>query len=63
MMYVSRGIGMEGMGAPRARFLCPPEIELIEMRGPDTSPPPSRRLGGRLFSRWRSLPKRPARNA
>jgi hypothetical protein len=63
MMYVSRGIGMEGMGAPRARFLCPPEIELIELRGPDTSPPPSRRLGGRLFSRWRSLPKRPARNA
>ncbi|MCJ7739225.1 MAG: metallophosphoesterase, partial [Anaerolineae bacterium] len=25
-MYVSRGIGMEGLGAPRARFLAPPEI-------------------------------------
>ena len=27
-LYVARGIGMEGMGAPRARFLCPPEIVL-----------------------------------
>lgn len=27
-MYVSRGVGMEGMGAPRARFLSPPEITL-----------------------------------
>jgi predicted MPP superfamily phosphohydrolase len=34
-LYVSRGIGMEGMGAPRARFLCPPEIELFEIRGPE----------------------------
>ncbi len=25
-LYVSRGLGMEGMGAPRARFLSPPEI-------------------------------------
>ena len=32
-LYVSRGIGMEGQGAPRARFLCPPEIELFELRG------------------------------
>lgn len=32
-MYVSRGIGMEGKGIPRMRFLCPPEIELIELRG------------------------------
>ncbi len=32
-LYVSRGIGMEGRGAPRARFLCPPEIELFELRG------------------------------
>jgi predicted MPP superfamily phosphohydrolase len=32
-LYVSRGIGMEGLGAPRARFLCPPEIELFELRG------------------------------
>jgi len=32
-LYVSRGIGMEGRGVPRARFLCPPEIELFELRG------------------------------
>jgi predicted MPP superfamily phosphohydrolase len=28
ILYVSRGIGMEGLGAPRARFLAPPEIIL-----------------------------------
>jgi predicted MPP superfamily phosphohydrolase len=27
-LYVSRGLGMEGKGAPRARFLAPPEIVL-----------------------------------
>jgi len=27
-LYVSRGVGMEGLGAPRARFLCPPEVIL-----------------------------------
>jgi len=27
-LYVSRGLGMEGRGAPRARFLAPPEIVL-----------------------------------
>ncbi|HQE93545.1 MAG TPA: metallophosphoesterase [Anaerolineae bacterium] len=27
-LYVSRGLGMEGLGAPRARFLTPPEIVL-----------------------------------
>jgi predicted MPP superfamily phosphohydrolase len=27
-LYVSRGLGMEGMGAPRARFFAPPEIVL-----------------------------------
>ncbi len=32
-LYVSRGLGLEGKGAPRMRFLCPPEIELIELRG------------------------------
>ncbi len=32
-MYVSRGIGMEGMAAPRARFLCPPEIVCIDLFG------------------------------
>lgn len=25
-LYVSRGLGLEGLGAPRARFLAPPEI-------------------------------------
>lgn len=27
-LYVSRGLGLEGLGAPRARFLAPPEIVL-----------------------------------
>jgi predicted MPP superfamily phosphohydrolase len=33
ILYISRGIGMEGMGAPRVRFLCPPEITLWEISG------------------------------
>jgi predicted MPP superfamily phosphohydrolase len=33
ILYVSRGIGMEGMGAPRVRFLCPPEITVWEIGG------------------------------
>jgi predicted MPP superfamily phosphohydrolase len=32
-LYVSRGLGMEGLGAPRVRFLCPPEITLISIQG------------------------------
>jgi hypothetical protein len=32
-LYVTRGIGLEGKGAPRLRFLCPPEIILWELRG------------------------------
>lgn len=32
-LYVTRGIGMEGAGAPRVRFLCPPEIILWEIDG------------------------------
>jgi predicted MPP superfamily phosphohydrolase len=32
-MYVSRGLGMEGFGAPRARFFCPPEIVSIRLVG------------------------------
>lgn len=32
-LYVTRGIGMEGKGAPRVRFLCPPEIILWEIDG------------------------------
>jgi predicted MPP superfamily phosphohydrolase len=31
-LYVSRGIGVEGKGAPRARFLAPPEVVLILFR-------------------------------
>lgn len=30
-LYVARGVGMEGMGAPRARLLCPPEIVLWQI--------------------------------
>ena len=30
-LYVSRGIGLEGMSAPRVRFLCPPEITLFSL--------------------------------
>lgn len=30
-LYVSRGVGMEGFGAPRARFLCPPEVILWQV--------------------------------
>ncbi len=32
-MYISRGIGFEGSGMPRARFLCRPEIVSIELQG------------------------------
>ena len=32
-LYITRGIGMEGAGAPRVRFLCPPEIILWEISG------------------------------
>jgi predicted MPP superfamily phosphohydrolase len=31
-MYVNRGLGMEGKGGPRARFLCPPEILAVDLR-------------------------------
>ncbi|MBN2547268.1 MAG: metallophosphoesterase [Spirochaetes bacterium] len=31
-MYVSRGLGMEGQGAPRVRFLCPPEIAIFDIK-------------------------------
>jgi hypothetical protein len=30
-LYVSRGVGLEGLRLPRLRFLCPPEVTLIEM--------------------------------
>ncbi len=32
-MYVSRGIGFEGGGLPRARFLCRPEIVSVDLVG------------------------------
>lgn len=32
-VYTTRGVGLEGLGAPRARFLCPPEIILWEIQG------------------------------
>ncbi len=31
MLYITRGIGMEGAAAPRMRFLCPPEVIIWEM--------------------------------
>lgn len=33
-LYVTRGLGLEGAGAPRVRFLCPPEIILWEISAP-----------------------------
>jgi hypothetical protein len=32
-LYVSRGLGMEGFGLPRARFFCPPEVVLVTLTG------------------------------
>jgi predicted MPP superfamily phosphohydrolase len=37
-LYVSRGIGMGGGLLPRARFLCPPELVLVEL-GNRINPP------------------------
>ena len=34
-LYVSRGLGVEGFGAPRARFLSPPEIIIWSLSGVD----------------------------
>jgi predicted MPP superfamily phosphohydrolase len=31
IMYVSRGLGMAGTMAPRVRFLCPPEVVVIDL--------------------------------
>jgi len=30
-LYVNRGVGLEGLGAPRIRFLCPPEVVLFTL--------------------------------
>ncbi|MCI0393537.1 MAG: metallophosphoesterase [Chloroflexi bacterium] len=32
-LYVSRGVGLEGLSAPRVRFLAPPEITLVTIGG------------------------------
>jgi predicted MPP superfamily phosphohydrolase len=32
-LYVSRGVGLEGLSAPRVRFLAPPKITLISIHG------------------------------
>ncbi|HEY9714086.1 MAG TPA: metallophosphoesterase [Chroococcales cyanobacterium] len=31
-LYVSRGVGMEGGGAPRIRFLCRPEVTIVDIK-------------------------------
>ena len=33
MLHVSRGLGMEGFGVPRARLFCPPEVVSITLCG------------------------------
>jgi predicted MPP superfamily phosphohydrolase len=33
-LYVSRGLGMEGLGLPRVRILCPPEVDVISLASP-----------------------------
>lgn len=33
LLYVSRGIGLEGLSAPRMRLLCPPEVILFTLSG------------------------------
>jgi predicted MPP superfamily phosphohydrolase len=42
-LNVNPGIGMEGHHAPRIRFLCPPQIDLILLEG---SGPPRPRAQG-----------------
>ena len=37
--YVTRGVGLEGGIVPRVRFLCPPEVVLIEIEGPRGAAP------------------------
>ena len=36
-LYISRGIGLEGLSAPRLRLLCPPEIILFSLSGSQAS--------------------------
>jgi predicted MPP superfamily phosphohydrolase len=37
-LYISRGIGLEGLSAPRMRLLCPPEIILFSLSGNGDKP-------------------------
>ena len=37
-LYVSRGLGLEGLGAPRARFLAPPEVVALTLRAEPIDP-------------------------
>ncbi|MFN2167709.1 MAG: metallophosphoesterase, partial [Anaerolineae bacterium] len=32
-LYVSRGLGLEGFGAPRVRLFCPPEVVVVTLVG------------------------------
>jgi len=41
-LYVNRGIGMEGGPAPRVRFGSRPEVTVIDIAPPETSPQPPR---------------------
>jgi predicted MPP superfamily phosphohydrolase len=35
VLYITRGLGMEGLSAPRVRFLCPPEVIVWDIIGKD----------------------------
>ncbi len=37
-LYVSRGVGLEGLSAPRVRFLSPPEVTLFTLRPRSSTP-------------------------
>jgi uncharacterized protein len=37
-LYVSRGVGLEGLSAPRVRFLSPPEVTLFTLRPAAATP-------------------------
>jgi len=39
LLHTSRGLGMEGAGAPRMRFLCPPEVTLVELTDQNSEAP------------------------
>jgi predicted MPP superfamily phosphohydrolase len=46
LLYVSRGLGLEGFGAPRARFFCPPELVSITLAGTGQAAPAAGLAGG-----------------